>query len=347
MRHSLIGGLLMAVLALCVSAAAVCSDAVVPSEEVQPEVASPPGATEVARLLRHVPDEVEECTLVEAPTTYSTTQLPGYLGDAAQEILDYQHEWTVSARYRVGTNGLLLTVDVHRMSDALEAYGPYSRRQEQPAEAAIGLRASSFWLGAHLHVWRGPLYLQVYPQIDDLAWRTAVQQVAQAVVAGLPRRMGTADMLRLLPGRRATSVSPRYYRDQVPGLPLQGPALVATYTEKTATTCELVLLRRQSVDAATKSYDVIMASLSGDEEDGREALPEVADRAELFVSPARGSCGLMQQDHCVAVVLGYTDRGLAEALLRMTATNVRIYLLMHMDDPAEFVSSASWVSSSE
>ncbi len=286
-----------------------------------------PDAQQIATVLAGLPAQVEGCGLLAAPLTLDSQALADYLGPSADDLLAYDHTWTVAAEYALTTGKQTVTVDVHRMATDLEAFGPFSRRRTEAAQVAPALPTLAYWLGSQLHVWRGPFYIHTRAASDDTALRLPIQQLTEATSAAIPIPARYPAMLRLLPARARQVSSAQYYRGQVPGFAVLADTVTVAYVESFKATCRLLLARCPDTATASAAYAEMLSQLAADDRN-IEPLAEIANRAALIQSADGRMAALMQQDNFIAVVLDSRQRQFAEALLRMTATNVRVYLLV-------------------
>ncbi len=303
-----------------------------PDVAAGPEAAPPPefplpDAQQMTAVLAGLPEQVEGCSLLAGPQAFDSEALAQYLGDRVNDLLNYEHSWTIRAEYAVATSEQTITLDVHRMGSDLEAFGVFSRRRTDIAKAAPAFSTSTYWLGSHLHVWRGPFYIHTHAASDDTALRPPMQQLTEAAIASIPVPSRLPAMLRLLPIRSRQICWAQYRRGQVPGFEVAADAVTVSYADSANAQCRFVLVRCADTASASHAYDKMLLQLSGDTHPA-EPIPETADRAAVVQSGHDEIAALMQQDNFIAAVLDSQERRFAEALLRMTAANVRVYLLM-------------------
>ncbi len=285
-----------------------------------------PDAQQMAAVLAGLPEQVEGCSLLAGPQTFDSEALAQYLGDSADDLLTYQHSWTTRAEYAVATSQQTITLDVHRMGSDLEAFGVFSRRRAETPKVAPALSTSTYWLGSQLHAWRGPFYIHTHAASDDTALPPAMRQLTEAAIGSIPVPSRLPAMLRLLPVRSRQISWAQYYRGQVPGFGIVADAVTVSYADSANAECRFVLARCADTASASGAYDKMLLQLSGGSHPVKP-IPEIADRAALVQSRQDKMAALMQQDNFIAAVLDSQERQFAEALLRMTAVNVRVYLL--------------------
>ncbi len=325
-RH--VGGLVCFLLFVCVAAVWAQPGPAIrrPVAELAPVELVYPDSPQLVERLSGLADGFENCSLVSGPTVLDAEGLRDYLGDRAAELLGYQYLWTVHAEYLLGERARRVSVDIHRMGSDLDAFGAFSRQRMTAAEAAHAIPTAAYWLGADLHVWRGPFYIHSHPSEDEQPLRLPIHQLTLTATQDIPVSGQLPAMLRLLPSRARQASSPQYYRRQVPGFEIITDALTVTYVEGPDSKCRFVLARCADSAAALAAYNTMLLQLS----DGSrpvDPLAAIADRAAIVRSIQHGMAAVMQQDNFVAAVLDFHDRQFAEMLLRTVGTNVRTYLL--------------------
>ncbi len=298
------------------------------TEPVQAVALVAPDADAVATILRELPARFDNCSIVSGPTGYDSAALAEQLGDEAADLSAYGHEWTVRATYAMPVGGPQVTVEIHRMRREMAAYGVFAGRRKPSAQLPEPfIRTSSYWLNARLHVWRGDFYIHAYAATDDVVLRAQVRAVAEAPLASIPVPERLPALLRILPCRGRQMPVPRYHYGAAPGFSFPADAVGVTYLEGFEQYCSFLFARCGDFNAATTAYDQLVAELY-DGADALEPLGQIADHKATICTTAEGTAAVMQQDNFVAAVFDSHNPEFAEAVLRMSAINIRIHLLI-------------------
>ena len=287
-----------------------------------------PDAEAAVAILRQLPARLDDCSIVSGPVIYDSDALAEHLGDRTEDLLAYAHEWTVRATYAIPAGGPEVTVDIHRMGSEMAAYGAFCAEREPSAELPAPLiRASSYWLGADLRVWRGEFYVYAGPVGGAAVLREPVRRVAEAAVESIPLPDRLPPLLRILPCRSRQMPLPRYHQGAAPGFDFPADAITLTYLEGFEQHCHFLLARCADADAAAAAYEQLVGELY-DGDNGVEPLGQITDQQATIQTTEEGTAAVMQQDNFVAAVWDSHDAEFAEGILRMSAINIRIHLLM-------------------
>jgi len=286
-------------------------------EATQAPLSSPEN---VVRVLTELPLQAEGWSLSGAPVVWNPGNLRQRLGDEAATFLAYGYRWSVSATLLGPGLSRPLTVDVFDMTDDLGAFGVYTLNQSEKAVAAQILNAS-YWVGNQLHVWRGPLYLRLRPPSNDRVPRSVVYSVGLALAGSLPQPAPLPLLYRLMPEGNRVPLTMRYYRSNALGQPSLGEGMAAAYADS-GQRLTFLLLRSADPIGAERTYADVARWLKTAAEP--RPLPDLGQQAELLRSPEHGLCYVMREGRYVAAALDVPNRELAEGLLRIAGTNIRI-----------------------
>ncbi len=285
-----------------------------------------PDADAIMEYFRKLPEHSPGVTLISAPVMYNQTTVSQWQGQGAEELLKYQYEWSVNAVFAAAGMADALNVTFHKMSTLEDAYGVFTLRRHRDSDLASTVPVRAYWTGKSLHVWRGPFYAQVEVPADNSTSREMVLQVATDLMTVLPVPRRLPPMLNLLPMRIRQIGNPVYYYGAAPEYEFGVDAVTVMYEESYDQQLDYALIRLNDSTAAISAYSDIVAQLSEGIHEVHE-MPQIADHASLIISAESALWSVVQQDEFVAVIKNAHDEEFVEALMRMTATNIRIYLL--------------------
>lgn len=290
------------------------------AEEAPPSATAvtPPATPEaLAAVLGKVPAQLTDWQLRDTPVAWLPVDVTAHLGTQASDLRDYRFQWGASAAY-VAPQGTLVSVDALCFATALDAFGVYSRRAGQTTRRAQ-MGTEAFWEGPTLRVWQGPYYLILNAHPPGAETEKTILQVAQALTECLPNPGGEPLLLRLMPRSRMVSQSLRYFWKQLGAYPPFREALMAEYEGEQGRVL-LLLARAENEAGARQLYQQTRKLLDTGGES--RPLPGIGDQVELIQSNERGLCFVMQDGAYVVNAMRIGDRRLAEALLRITLTNI-------------------------
>lgn len=198
--------------------------------------------------------------------------------------------------------------------DALGLFAASVHRNSLPAEYAL----AAYWTGNVLNIWRGEIYLrlQVAPDIP----RTTLNALANNFLPLLPP--DEAPLLwRLMPSSRLAPHTLERGCRPLKLLPGVRDCLRGEYREN-GRRLVLILLEWPDAVAARRNLGVLIAAL----QPRRPPQPLATFEAEtlLLHSAELGLCLVTCEDRYLAAILNIHDRDLAEGLLRVLGTHIRI-----------------------
>lgn len=296
----------------------------------QPAIPPPPVATTIpatpaeltARVLCVVAQMMPGWRAVEQPQRCDRTCVDEHLPQDAELIGAYSFSWGLTVRLLPSESQQEVVVRVFRMTDQLDAFGMFSQHRHDQSVTAPVL-TQSFWSGDEFHIWRGLFYIRVTPTAAGNIMHSAAMAAGEAVAAQIPIPDKLPLMMRLMPKGRNLPYTQRYYRQSVLGQAALGDGVVDTYVED-STKLTLALLRAADEQAAECLYAVVLNIVSGSASNTVTRVPDVGRSAATVDSEQFGLCYAVREGRYVALALAVHDRGTAEGLLRIAATNIRI-----------------------
>jgi hypothetical protein len=170
-------------------------------------------------------EEVEGWRLASDPSVYPAAFLDEYVTGIAEDLGRYDLlDLTVGEYEAVAENGFA-TVEIYRFPDFVQSFGTFTLYRE-PTHQHLPIQDAGFYGRNSLHVWRGPFYVRVLGIAGD---GSTLENLASAVVRGMPSAPGLPAALRFLPVSNRIEHSEKFLRKPVFGQPFLSNSFVASF----------------------------------------------------------------------------------------------------------------------
>lgn len=287
---------------------------------VQPHAPAPADASEMAERLAALPAALEGLEPLGTPVVWEQSTAIEQVPALAPVIDRYELRWGVSARVSLPAKQAMADIAVVCLPDSLQGFGVFIGLQvSDGVPAALGQGAQ--WADDRLLIWQGPYVVVIRPNAPRVRVEAQVLALARALSAQLPLPDERPLLLRLMPAVRMQRLTLVYWPRQVPDLPTLSQALSARYVGEVGG-ARLVLADLGDEMAARACYRQLLREL--DPSGLHWPLPGLGGQNAVITEDGRGMAMLLQEGQYVAATLEVTDRGLAEALLRITLTHIHI-----------------------
>jgi hypothetical protein len=283
-----------------------------------------PSEEAIRRALSAASAQLPGLSLREQPRRLDLAGLKDAHPDMGSVIAQYPFCWALQASFATDSGEKPIGVTVVRMQTAVDAFGPFGLQRSDEV-TAVALPTAAYWLGDHLHVWRGEHYVRASAPAEDPEARPRAVALVTRVMSDIPVPDTLPTLLRVLPWKVRHVGQPVYRRGGVLGVSLPHDGVTCEYLEGDET-CMLAVLRSDTPAGAGDLYEELLVALAGSD-DAVAVLPEAGDVAVSFTSEAYGDCVMMREENFVAAVLGYHDSEFGQELLRATGTEIRTYIL--------------------
>lgn len=287
---------------------------------LEPHAPAPADAIEMVARLTTLPTAMEGLRLRATPDVWDRESMAARLFALAPSLERYDLNWGVSATVELPGGLGFAGMDVLCLSDPLQAFGVFTGLEVGDGiPAALGEGAQ--WAGNRLLIWQGPYVAIIEPDSPRVRVQAQVIALAQAVSAQLPLPDRKPLLVRLMPTVRMQRLTLVYWPGQVPDVPTLSRALSAQYSGEVGA-ARLVLADLGDETTARACYRQLLREL--DPSGLHWPLPGLGGQNAVITVDGRSMAMLLQEGQYVAAVLEVTDRLLAEALLRITLTHIRI-----------------------
>ncbi len=245
----------------------------------------------------------------------------------------YLYRWTVVGYLQPPETAGHVSVSFHCFSDDINAFGAFAAGQNTDVEPIAGAPAA-YWKNNRLHLWNGSFLVNIEPSADAGIPRMQILELVEAVAERRPPPEQLSLFLRILPSGRRIQRTSRYVPERVLGVDFLHDGLTAQYLQK-GDPLTLAVLRHPDEAAARDTLTRLVASLGGEE----PAAPvrDLGQEGFSFAAAHWGTCLVMRQGPFVGLAVQVNELEVAEVLLRITATSIRISRFL---DPLFQVQSA-------
>lgn len=292
-----------------------------------------PSATQTTALLQDIAARLDDFDLHGEVRTYTRENLRQYIKQEAERYFAYDYQWTVVGMFRDTRSEALITVDVFRFRDTMDAFGAATIDRDPAAPGEFvplpGQRSpiAAHFSGNRLHVWRGPLYVRIVPGAPGDGLKVAAMELGQAVTEGLPAVEREPAVFRLLPTRGLIVESLKFQRRDVLGQGLFESALLATYgrrlpDRKLDVDMHMLLFDGQDPAGAQAVFSSLEGHLAGDGD--VRPVAALGEAAFIVRHATHGPTHVMRQGRYVVMLRQVKRADAAEALLREIGKNIRL-----------------------
>jgi hypothetical protein len=192
----------------------------------------PTGATQVPpqvrqRLVAWLPDAAAIGAKALGDPVFYGENLFEYINGGAEVYHQYQFAGLVHQRYRVGE--VELTVDVHDMAGALNAFGIYSV-ERAPGYNYVPIGAEGYLNDLALNFLQGPCYVKLLAAGRSARTAAVLDSVAKSISAKIGAGKSLPAALALFPAANKTPRSERFIRTSPLGYDDLAPMFQADYS---------------------------------------------------------------------------------------------------------------------
>jgi hypothetical protein len=194
-------------------------------------------------------EEVEGWRLTSDPSVYPAAFLDEYVAGTTEDLGRYDLLDLTVGEYEAVDGEGFATVEIFRFPDFVQAFGTFTLYREA-IHPPLPIQDAGFYGRNSLHIWRGPFYVRLI----GISEEPSLENLASAVVNGMPSAPGLPAALRFLPTANRIERSEKFLRKPVFGQPFLSNSFVASFRVDNQIV-EGLVLPAPSRDAATLILD--------------------------------------------------------------------------------------------